>query len=255
MAMASLRREERIGLAVAAGLHLALVLAFLMQPKSRDDIAPAQRMTVNLASDVGLKAAAPEPVPESRAAIAPALSDEPAPAPRPTPQPRLERPVAVSTPAPPDARPRRRPDRASPANPATKDGGSRIGADFLPGMGESTKTSETRVAAIAVGASEKASLFQAVARQIREHRQPLSGPDIDLLVTKVRFRLNPDGSLISPPQVLGQRGVNDTNRAQAPRHAEQAVRAIRLAAPFDLPEKYYDAWKTVTVDFDWNLAK
>lgn len=109
MAMfASLRREERIGLAVAAGLHAALVLAFLLQPETREDIEPAQRMTVNLASEVGLEAAAPEPVAESRAAIAPTLSDEPAPAPQPTPQPRLERPVAASTPAPADARPRRR---------------------------------------------------------------------------------------------------------------------------------------------------
>ena len=254
--LASLRREERIGLAVAAGLHATLVLAFLMQPESRETIEPAQRMTVNLASEVGLEAAAPEPVAESRAAIAPVLSDEPAPGPQPTPQPRLERPVAATVPAPADARPRRRPDRVTPPKPATKPGGgSRVGDNFLTGMGDSTKTTETRVAASAMGASEKASLFQAVARQIREHRQPLSGPDIDLLVTKVRFRLNPDGSLSGAPQVVGQRGINDTNRTQAPRHAEQAVRAIRLAAPFDLPEKYYDAWKTVTVDFDWNLAR
>lgn len=247
--LASLKREERIGLAVAAALHVALVAAFLLQPAKRADIEPAQRMTVNLASEVGLEAAAPEPVSESRAAIAPTLSDEPAPAPQPTPQPRLERPVAPSAPA--KSRP-----RATPAKPATKaGGGSRIGADFLPGMGDSTKTTETRVAASALGASEKASLLQGIVREVKPHWQPPVGPEVDKLVSKIRFRLNPDGSLAGRPVIVGQRGETATNRAQAGRHGEQAIRAVQLAAPFDLPKRYYDAWKTVTLDFDWKLAQ
>jgi hypothetical protein len=28
-----------------------------------------------------------------------------------------------------------------------------------------------------------------------------------------------------------------------------------LAAPFDLPQEYYEAWKVITVDFDWRLAQ
>lgn len=253
----SLRREERIGLAVALGMHGALVLAFLLQPETRADIAPAQRMTVNLASEVGLEAAAPEPVPESRAAIAPTLSDEPAPAPapQPTPQPRLERPVAASVPTPADARPRRRPDKVTPAKAATKGGGSRIGDDFLPGMGDSTKTSETRVAAMAMGASEKASIAQAVARQLKPYWQPPSGPDVNQIVSRVRFRLNPDGSLSGRPELVGQPGVNATNRTQAGRHGELAIRAVQLAAPFDLPEKHYDGWKVITANLDWKLAQ
>jgi periplasmic protein TonB len=255
MAMfASLRREERIGLAVAAGLHAALVLAFLLQPETREDIEPAQRMTVNLASEVGLEAAAPEPVAESRAAIAPTLSDEPAPAPQPTPQPRLERPVAASTPAPADARPRRRPDR-TPAKPASQGGGSRVGDNFLTGMGDSTKTSETRAPAAALGASDRASLLQGIVREVKPHWQPPSGPDVDRLVSKIRFRLNPDGGLAGRPVLVGQRGETASNRAQAGRHGEQAIRAVQLAAPFDLPERYYSAWKTVTLDFDWKLAQ
>lgn len=254
--LASLRREERIGLAVAGGLHVALVLAFLLQPKSRTDIEPTQRMTVNLADEVGLEAAAPQPVSESRASIAPVIADEPAPAPQPTPQPRLERPVAASTPAPADARPRRRPDRVTPAKPATKaGGGSRVGDSFLAGMGDSTRTSETRAPAAALGASAKASLLQGIVREIKPHWQPPSGPDVDQLVSKIRFRLNPDGSLAGRPTLVGQRGETDSNRAQAGRHGEQAIRAVQLAAPFDLPEQHYAAWKTVTLDFDWKLAQ
>ena len=261
-----LRREERIGLGVAAALHLALVAAFLLQPKTREDIAPTQRMTVNLASEVGMEATAPDPVPESRAAIAPTLSDTPAPQaaeaviqpqPQPVPQPRLERPVVTSKPTPSDSRPRRRPDKAAqtPPKAAAKGGGDLVGKDFLAGMGSSTTTRETRAPAAALGASAKASLLQGIVREIKPHWQPPSGPDVDQLVSKVRFRLNQDGSLAGRPQLVGQRGENATNRAQAGRHGEQAIRAIQLAAPFDLPDQYYDAWKTVTLDFDWKLAQ
>ena len=81
--LANLKREERIGLGIAAGLHAALLLAFLVQPDKREAIEPVERMTVNLAGEVGLEAEAPEPVPESRAAMAPTLADEPAPVPVP----------------------------------------------------------------------------------------------------------------------------------------------------------------------------
>lgn len=249
-----IRAEERTGLIVAVALHLAVLAALVIQAfMPAPPIPKTERMTVSLAEDVGLESTAPDPVPESRAAIAPELSDVPAPAPEileAPATPTVERLAPrVRTPAPP-------PTRVAQPKPAEKKtGGSRIGDNFLSGAGSSSTTSETRVPASKIGASTKASLFQAVARQIREHRQPLNGPDIELIVTKVRFRLNADGSLAGRPQVLGQTGVNDTNRAQSGRHAEQAIRAIQLAAPFDLPDEYYEAWKVVTVDFDWNLMK
>lgn len=262
----SLRKEERIGLGVAFGLHVLLVLAFLLQPEQREAIEPTQRMTVNLTSEVGMEATAPDPVPESRAAIAPMLSDTPVPAPaeavaqpqpQPVPQPKLERPVVSKQPAPADTRPRRRPDapNATPPKPAAKGGGNRLGDNFLAGMGDSSKTSETRAPASSIGASAKASLLQAIVREVKPHWQPPSGPDVDQLVSKIRFRLNPDGSLAGRPQLVGQRGENATNQAQAGRHGEQAIRAVQLAAPFDLPDEYYAAWKTVTLDFDWKLAQ
>lgn len=258
----SLRQEEKVGLAVAAALHLALVLAFLMQPEMRADMEPAQRMTVNLADEVGLEAAAPVPVPESRAAIAPTLSDEPAPVPtaeplvRPVVQPRQITP-APSRPAPAKSAPAKpAPAKAAPAKPAPKKGGGQlVGDNFLAGMGGSTTTNETRAPASAIGASERASLLQAIVREVKPRWQPPSGPDVDRLVSKVRFRLNRDGSLDGRPQLVSQRGETDTNRAQAGRHGEQAIRAVQLAAPFDLPENLYAGWKTVTLDFDWKLSQ
>jgi uncharacterized protein YbjT (DUF2867 family) len=68
--------------------------------------------------------------------------------------------------------------------------------------------------------------------------------------------LNRDGSLAGTPRVVRQEGVNDVNRAQAPRHAEQAIRAVRLAAPFVLPADLYDGWKRVSdFRFDKRLSQ
>ncbi|MBX7539626.1 energy transducer TonB [Qipengyuania sphaerica] len=254
MERAGIRAEEKTGLIVAVALHVALlavlvIRAFFEPPAAK----PVERMTVNLTEDVGLEATAPDPVPESRAAIAPELSDVPAPAPEILEAP--SRPV-VERPTPRQNTPRRETPREQPkAQPTEKPKGSRIGDNFLTGSGGSTSTNETRTPASQIGSSAKASLFQAVGRQLRPHWTPPSGPEVEQIVTKVRFRLNPDGTLNGRPSVVGQRGVNDTNRAQASRHGEQAVRAVQLAAPFDLPAEYYEAWKLITVDFDWKLSQ
>ena len=267
MERTGIRTEERTGLAVAVVLHLALLgMLFVQGLFPAAVIDPPQRMTVSLAEDVGMAATAPDPVAESRASTAPTMDMNPAPSPQqdtPVPQ-EVQRPTP---PAPtqartastrPDTRERRRPDpprTQSQPQSSQRSGGSRLGDNFLEGSGDSTRTNETRAPASQIGASTKASLFQAVARQLRPHWQPPSGPEVEKIVTKVRFRLNPDGSLAGAPSVAGQRGVNATNQAQAGRHGEQAIRAVQLAAPFDLPEQYYEAWKTITVDFDWRLAQ
>ncbi len=267
MERTGIRAEERTGLIVAVVLHLALFGLLVVQGLfPAPAIDPPHRMTVSLAEDVGLAATAPDPVAESRASTAPTMDINPAPAPEqeaPTP-PQVERPAPqVQSPVPApnsaaDTRPRRRPDpprTQSQPQSSQRSGGSRLGDNFLDGAGDSTRTSETRIPASRIGNSAKASLFQAVARQLRPHWQPPSGPEVEKIVTKVRFRLNPDGTLAGAPSVAGQRGVNATNRAQAGRHGEQAIRAVQLAAPFDLPDEYYEAWKLITVDFDWRLAQ
>ena len=61
---------------------------------------------------------------------------------------------------------------------------------------------------------------------------------------------------MGPPRVVRQEGRTDANRPQAARHAEQAVRAIQLAAPFNLPAEYYDAWKRIVeFRFDRKLSQ
>ena len=273
MERTGIRGDEKTGLIVAVGLHLLVLVALLFQATQEiEPIPQTERMTVNLATDVGLEATAPDPVAESRAAIAPTLADTPAPVAEPQPdRPRpIERPVTrpVERPAPrvaeapsrpqPRPEPRREQPRRETAQPkpAERSGGSRVGSDFLAGAGASTTTSETRTPASQIGASAKASLVQAISREIKPHWQPPSGPEVEKITTFLRFRLNSDGSLNGSPSIVRQTGVNDTNRAQAERHGEQAVRAVQLAAPFNLPEEYYEAWKVVgPFGFDWRLAQ
>lgn len=271
MADIAFRNEEKIGLLAALVLHGALVAVLLMQAVRSEVSVFPERMTVSLATDVGLEATSPDPVAESRAAIAPTLSEEPAPAPEPAkPEPAAR--VAPTPPKPPartatsqtaPTRDRSRPDRtpaprpsAAPAKAAEKGGGSRIGDDFLSGAGSSTTTTETRIPASQIGASAKASIGQALARQVKPHWTSPQGLDVDELVTLIDFDLNPDGSLKGRPRVRSQSGITDSNRAQAARHAENAIRAVQLAAPFDLPAEYYEAWKTVRgARFDRNTSR
>lgn len=287
MERSGIRSEERTGLIIALVLHLAVIAALAIQAlMPAPEIPVTERMTVNLAEDVGLEATAPDPVPESRAAEAPQLSDTPAPVAPPVPdvvEParpvEVDRPVTRPSPAPtraattrretarqparvrrdtPRETPREARREAAPPKKTERSGGSRIGDNFLAGSGSSTTTSEARTPASQIGASAKASIVSAIARQVRPHWQGKapSGADAELLVTVLAFDLNPDGSLKGRPRVVSQSGVNAANEAQKDRHAEVAVRAVQLAAPFDLPDEYYEAWKSVRgARFDRNLSR
>lgn len=281
------RSEDRIGLVAAVVLHALLIGVLAMQVFLSPPLPDVpQRMTVSLATEVGLESTAPDPVAEARAAIAPTLSPTPAPpaeaapqTPReattrpPQPQPRAQTPppqrqqprtTQRTAPPPTDTRDRRRPEpaRQTPA-PATRNpappanpGGTRVGENFLDGPGASTRTDETRIPANQIGASARASIQQALARQVKPHWSVPSGVDVEQLITLLDFDLNEDGSLRGRPRLRSQTGVNDTNRPQAAKHVENAIRAVQLAAPFDLPPEYYNAWKSIRgARFDRNLSR
>jgi len=247
MAMAGhshLLREEKLGLGIAVAAHVALLAALVIRgTQDLPLIPPAERMTVSLASDVSLESTAPDPSDAASAAIAPVLAPESAPIPAPVTVP-VERPA-------PTARQASKP-RPQPSPTQRSGGGSRLGDDFLAGT-SSLDRSRSGTPAATFGPAESASLAQAIARQLKPHWSAPQGPDVEKLVTIVRFRLAKDGSLIGSPTVVSQSGVTPTNEAQKARHAEQAIRAVRLAAPFDLPEEFYDKWKTINSTFDRRL--
>jgi hypothetical protein len=265
----ALRNEEKIGLGAAVLLHGALVGVLAMQTMRSEVAVFPERINVSLATEVGLEAAAPDPVSESRAAIAPTLADNPAPAPgaaRPEPAARVA-PVPPKPPArtasqqPAPSRDRSRPDRTPPRQATTPQqtapkagGGSRIGDDFLPGKGSSTTTTETRAPAAKFGAQEAADLRSAISRQIKRNWNAPNGVEAELLVSVVRWQLNPDGTLNGRPTCkTTPSSITASNRPQASLHCERAIRAVQLAAPFKLPEQFYSRWDDLEWQFDRRL--
>jgi hypothetical protein len=101
----------------------------------------------------------------------------------------------------------------------------------------------------------RSALRGAISRQLKPHWIAPQGVDAEQLVTVVSWSLNDDGSLAGSPRVVRQRGITAANRAQANRHAEQAIRAVQLAAPFNLPVEYYDAWNRIRFEFDKSLSR
>ena len=91
--------------------------------------------------------------------------------------------------------------------------------------------------------AQKSSLNALIYRALKPYWKPPSGSDAELLVTRLSVKLNRDGSIDGEPEIIGQDGINDSNRGQAKLHAERAIQAVRRAAPFNLPPDYYDGWK------------
>ncbi|PKB19085.1 cell division and transport-associated protein TolA [Novosphingobium kunmingense] len=252
MAAIALAREERIGLGLALAAHAGLFAWLAVNPPATAPAPAPERMTVTLSDDVGLTSTAPQPAPAPAPDEAPMPGDQlPPPMPLAVPQPApapVQRAVpAPARPAPIKAAPAKAlpPTKSAPA-PARQAGGSRIGDDFLKGVsGAQGQNRAPATPAAAAGPQVRSALSAAILRQIKpkwQGRVP-QGVDTEKLVSVIAIELNPDGTLNGTPRLLSQDGINDANRAQARRHAEEAIRAVQLAAPFSLPSELYEAWK------------
>jgi len=281
-----LRTEEKAGLVVAIAAHVALVAWLMLAPPAPKPFPEPERMTVTISDEVAERSTSPQPQAEAAPAVAPVLAEEPAPVPEPAPvvqpqpqpqpQPRVQpapqpmpRPAPRAMPQPqpkPPPRPvaqapqppaKAQPPKPAPAKPAAG-GGSRLGADFLKGIagGTTPGAHATAPPAQALGPGVKAALSGAITRQLKPKWAAPQGADADELVTVLAWDMNPDGSLAGSPRVVSQSGITDSNRAQAQRHAEQAIRAVRLAAPFELPDDLYPLWRHVaSFRFDRKLSQ
>lgn len=212
----------------------------------------------------------PEPKPVPKPEPKPVPKPEPKPAPKPVPQHKAEaKPEPVQPKTPPA---KTNPAKTSPAKPATPSakpaddrtrhkadaptGGTKIGDDFLKGIpGSSTPGNSKNSPGDQAGAVSTATLVSTISRQIKPHWNAPQGADAEKLVTVLAWTLNPDGTLAGKPVVVSQSGITPANRAQAERHAEQAIRAVQLAAPFALPPGAYAQWRKVTAfRFDRKLS-
>ena len=268
--------EERVGIAAAILVHAALAAA-LAWHATREPVLPepAERIDVSLATEVSLQSTAPDPSAQPAMALAPELGEpaeappvvvDPAPVPepevRPTARPRP--PLPFPTPprnarSEPRPEPRPEPRRTQAPSPApaptsratTAPRASNLGDNFLEGRSDARGASGSPAATF--GAAERASLASAITRQLRRHWTAPNGLEAEQLVSVVAWRLNRDGSLSGRPRCVTQRGITDSNRPQADLHCERAIRAVTLAAPFDLPEQFYSRWDDLEWDFDRRL--
>ncbi|WP_423601666.1 cell envelope biogenesis protein TolA [Sphingomonas sp. MS122] len=274
MALALDRREGTgIGLAVLGHVILfgLLTVGFLATPNP-EKLQPTP-IEISLTDEAGLVSEAPEinrEAPAERLAETPALPEPVTPPPVERPEPE---PVVRPDPTPPKAEPRpspRKPEpqkaepkKASAAPPKAQPQPTRREvrptgrlSGIVDGLTDQPSKGKAKTPqASQIGAAVKSSLAAEVIRQLRPHWRSPTGADVELLRTTVEIRLNRDGSLASPPRVINQTGVNASNRAQADLHKERALNAARLAAPFNLPEEYYDAWKILRPNFDRNLSR
>lgn len=78
-------------------------------------------------------------------------------------------------------------------------------------------------------------------------RAPVDMPDPARLIVRVRITLGRDGSLLSQPQLVSGVSPGDAPMRVA---ADNALRAVRLCAPFELPAATYDRWRDVIFTFD-----
>lgn len=273
---ATLQKSEWTGIAVAVAAHVGLAWALYLAAQSDPaKVSVPDRMVVSLAEEVALESTAPDPSAEPQAAIAPVIAPEPAPMTEQPPEPAVrpverpvERPVIQPRPSQrssPQPRQTQRPARSTPSpapsprqtQAARSGGGSRLGDNFLDGARSGAERSDdSGTPAATFGQAEAASLNSLIGRQVKPHWSSPQGPDAEKLVTIVRFDLGRNGALIGTPTCTRQSGVTPTNEAQKDRHCENAIRAVRLAAPFRIPsdlDQFYAKWKRIETTFDRRL--
>jgi outer membrane biosynthesis protein TonB len=249
-------RAERAGLGISAAAHVALFavlsLGFFAAPQPL--IVPQAPVDVSLVDEVALEAASPNPATETPA---PSIAPEIAP-----PEPEAAPPEPVAPPQPeavakPTSKPALVKPLAKPAPPKTvakptPPRGSRLGNDFLKGIGDQPLASTSQTPRTAkVGAQEMASLVAAIRRQVQPCADRINnpGPGANTISTKLNLRLNQDGSFAARPIVVSQSGVDDENGRYAKRVGELAASAFVQCAPFELPAELYEGWKNFNLNY------
>mgnify|MGYP006210105481 CR=1 FL=1 len=116
--------------------------------------------------------------------------------------------------------------------------------------------------ATSTGAASNDTSAQAAVQAAPQGAAPARAPSLQFTVftsteperlTKV-LSLNRDGTLKGRPRCrVEQASITASNQPQASLHCERAIRAVQLAAPFDLPDQFYDRWKALEWQFDRRL--
>lgn len=252
----TLDRAERTGFGIAVVGHVLLFAALSTGYLAMRTPIPPKRqpIEVSLVDEVGLESGAPE---LSNAPPAPKLGEIEGPVEplRPTPVPT----PPEAAPAPPQPRQSAvpAPGQAKPVPPriAQRPTTGRL-KGLLNGLADNDSDSRsTAPPAATITPAVQSSLAAEVRRQLKPHWKAPTGADAEQLRTELRISLARDGT-VTNIEFLRQTGITPSNRVQAPLHKEQAIKAVRLASPFQLPAEYYDAWKVLSpIGFDKRLSQ
>jgi outer membrane biosynthesis protein TonB len=226
----------------------------------------------------------PTPKPEPKPVPKPKLTPKPAPKPKPVPPKAAAKPTpAKPTPAKTVAKPAQaKPSPAKPTSAKPKPGATQTAANTsirptnrLNGLnlgtgGAGTSTAPKTGGSAAPkgtgsgnsGAAPKGAPAQKTAAEVRTtidvridgaiapfwKRNIPTGVDVEQLVTVIEIRLNKDGS-VADTRLKSQSGKTESNQPQQSLHVERAMKSVRQAGPFNLPQEYYDQWKVWEVTF------
>lgn len=99
-----------------------------------------------------------------------------------------------------------------------------------------------------------AGLEQAIRAQIAPcWNPPVGGADVAGMTAVLRIRLNRDGTIAAPPELVSQTGATPGNAAYARAFVESARRAVLRCTPLALPPDLYAWWRDFELNFDPRL--
>jgi hypothetical protein len=260
---------ERKGLSLAVAGHLLLFgllsLSLLLRPPPKH--LPQESMDVSLVGPIGLRAAMPKPSveppaesqapeqgPQAEAVAQPEPQPKPAPKVEPAPTPK---PALVSAPKKP-APPKREKltddllkdiqDRAAKEKKAK---GARLGDDFLKGITAEKTGGRSQTPRATLSGIQMRGLAAAIAAQVKPcYVTPTGGTDTASIVSILRLRFNPDGSVDGRPAVTDHQGVTGTNQGYVRQMDDAAIRAILRCSPLKLPPELYEGgWEDIEFGF------
>ncbi len=256
-------RAERAGIGLSVVGHVGLLVILSLNLMSvREMPKLSAPMDVMLVDKAGMESAAPEmSTKPPQAAEAPELGpvteelpSEPTPAPlEPAPVAKPAPSAKVATkPAPPT------PTKATPAKPAPpslakpKPKATSLGTDFLKGIPVEKSTGTVTAPRVAsLSPIQVNGLVSLIASQVKPcYTIPAGGAGVETIISRIRLRLKPDGSIKVAPEVTGNVGVGAGNQPYVRQMNEAAVRALQRCAPYKLPADLYEGgWEDINFTF------
>jgi len=270
----------RTASAISAGLHAAVLLWAVLSFSGKSfEVTPAESLPVDLVSEQDFsqmtkgakdapKAETPKPLVEKIA--------EPEPAENPVPKLTEKKEVAPTqekTPPPPQSKPdpiaeklkkqdeqkqqakaEPLPPKRPPPKPQPKFDADKIAALLDkrdPQRNAATGAELNPAPSLGTALGNAARLSQSEIDALRARLMSLWNPPVGIqnpeeFVIRIRIRLERDGRLGAPPQVLTSGSGVLFNSAR-----DSAVRAVFQGQPFDmLKPEHYDTWRDIEVTFD-----